>query len=542
MNKIILLVVLLAFNETFAQTNLVSDNVAVSDSILESYTNPQEPGMAIAVIRNGKVIYKNTKGIADLSNNLIITDSSTFNIASVSKQFTALLTLIAEEEGKLSLQDNISQYLPELENLPYKITIEQLTNHTHGLPNYSDLIQMIGFSLEDPVSNDQAVKTMLSIESVNFEPGTQYQYGNSGFILLAEILKRVYEKPFSLLLKEKIFEPLNMSRTSVIDNPNTIIHNKAKSYTKKGDTYIEYNNRQMECGSSNIHTTLNDMIKWAINFQNPKVGTQSQMNQLMTKTISFSKDSDLGYGLGLISETYKGLRTVFHGGGTAGYRAYILHVPKHNFSIITLGNQESFDGLLIVQDLLTIYLEDFIVEPEHVNLSYTSEEMKEFEGTYKLHPGQYWTINADEKNLYFGGDSKPLPLIGNRKFEFIYLPTSYFTFHSNSMYWRIADFNYHCEKIRLNRPVLDEKELGKYVGVYKNESFNVFYELSIFENNLVATHLTNGRITLSPLSKNSFSAGSPLGELNFQLNQEGEVNGFVLDGQNYNNIKFIKLK
>ncbi len=542
MNKIILLTLLLAFNYSFAQTILGSKNVAVSDSILESYTNSQEPGIAIAVIQNGKVIYKKSKGIADLSNNLSITDSSAFNIASVSKQFTALLTLIAEEEGKISLQDNIAKYLPELKHLPYKITIKQLANHSHGLPNYSDLIEMIGFGLEYPISNDQAVQTMLSIESVNFKAGTQYQYGNSGFMLLAEILKRVYKKPFPMLLKEKIFEPLNMTQTAVIDNPNTIIKNKTKSYTKNGDTYIEYTNRQMECGSSNIHTTLTDMIKWAINFQNPKVGTQNQMNRLITKTISVSKDSDLAYGLGLLTETYKGLETVFHGGGTAGYRAYILHVPKHNFSIVTLGNQESFDGLLIVQDLLEVYLKNSIVEPKFIKTSYTSEEIKEFEGTYKLHPGQYWTITTDEKNLYFNGDSKPLPLIGDSKFEFIYCPTSYCTFHPNSMYWRVADFNYCCEKINLNPPILDEKELRKYIGVFKNEAFNVFYELIIFENNLVATHLTNGQITLNPLSENTFFGGNPLGELNFQLNQEGEVNGFVLDGQNYNNIKFIKLK
>ncbi len=186
MNKIILLLVFFAFNKILAQTNSTSNNVALSDSIIASYTNPQEPGIAIAVMRNAKVIYKNTKGITDLSNNLTITDSSTFSIASVSKQFTAFLTLITVEEEKLSLQDNISQFLPELENLPYKITIKQLTNHTHGLPNYSDLIQMIGFGPDNPISNDQAVKTMLSIDTANSEPGTQYQYGNSGFILFAE--------------------------------------------------------------------------------------------------------------------------------------------------------------------------------------------------------------------------------------------------------------------------------------------------------------------------------------------------------------------
>ena len=188
--------------------------------------------MSIGIVHNGKIIYQNSIGIADLSNKYATTDSTAFNIASVSKQFTALLALKAEEEGKLSLQNNITQYLPELENLPYKITIKQLANHTHGLPNYSDLIEMIGFGLAIPISNDQAVKTILSTKQVNFKAGIQYQYGNSGFILLAEILKRVYQKSFPLVIKEKIFEPLNMTQTSVIDNPNTVVPNKAIAYTK----------------------------------------------------------------------------------------------------------------------------------------------------------------------------------------------------------------------------------------------------------------------------------------------------------------------
>ena len=541
MNKIFLLSLLIAINTTFAQTNSFSNKSFVADSIFQSYCNPKEPGMAIGIVQDGKVIYKNSKGIADLSNRLSINDSTIFNIASVSKQFTALMAFMAEQEGKLKLSDDIRQYLPELKNIPNKITIQQLANHTHGLPNYSDLTAMMGFDLATPISNEQAVETILSAKQANFKAGTKYQYGNSGFILLAEILKRVYEKPFRILLKEKIFEPLNMTHTSVVDDPNIIVSNKAIAFRKNGEFFSEHMNRQMECGSSNIHTTLDDFIKWSVNFQNPKVGTSSQIERLATKTVSISKDGDLGYGLGYLTETYKGLKTVFHGGGTAGYRAYILHVPEHNLSIVTLGNKESFDGLLVIKDLLELYLKDYIVESIPVKTSYSSKELKEFEGVYKTQPGQYWTIKADEKNLYFGDDTNPLPLIGDGKFEFQYVPTSYLTFHPNAMEFRIADFNYHYEKIDFNPPILIRKELEKYVGIFKNEEFNTYYQLLIAEDNLIAKHLTNGEITLRPLSKNSFYADYPLGELTFQLNSKGKVGGFILSGTNLDNIRFIKI-
>ena len=540
MNKIISLLIFVAFNSSYAQTNLNVNKKKITDSILESYCKPDEPGMAIGIIQNGEILYKNTKGIANLSDNQLITDSTKFNIASVSKQFTALIALIASEEGKISMQDDITKYLPELKNLPYKITIKQLANHTHGLPNYSDLIAMIGFGLASPISNDQAIQTLLGIEQVNFKAGEQYQYGNSGFMLLAEILKRVYGKPFPLLVKEKLFEPLNMNNSVVIDNPNTIIQNKAIAYTKSAGKFIEHPNRQMECGSSNIHTTLNDMLKWAINFQNPKIGTVNQMNLLMKKTISISRDSDLGYGLGLLSETYKGLKTIFHGGGTAGYRAYILHVPEHNFSVVTLGNLESFDGLLIVQDILELYLKDYIQEPSSIKTSYTENELKDYAGTYKVSPGQYWTIEANNKELYFSGVQEPLTVIGDGKFKF-FLPTSYLIFYANSMDFRIADFNYTYKKVNLNPPDLEKKDLEKYVGIFKNKEFNTYYEILITENKLIAKHLTNGEIILNPLSKNSFSAEYPLGELVFILDSSGSVKSFILSGQNFNTIKFLKV-
>lgn len=541
MNKIALFLFLLIANTSFAQVDFKSIQKTTIDSILASYCHADEPGMAIAIVQKGNVIYKNAKGIAELSNSISITDSTAFNIASVSKQFTALLALIAEEEGKISLNDDITVYLPELKSLPYKITIKQLANHTHGLPNYSDLMAMLGLGLASPISNDQAIQTLLRIKQANFEAGAQFQYGNTGFMLLAEILKRVYEKPFPLLVQEKIFEPLYMNQTAVIDNPNTIVKNKALAYRRDGDKYLEVPNRQMECGSSNIHTSINDLVKWAVNYQNPTVGTQGMYSKMLEHTI-LNDGIQEEYGLGLYTGKYKGLNIVYHGGGTGGYRAYILHVPEHDFSIMTLGNQESFDGLLIVHDLLDLYFKDHLEEPVPIKTSYTAAELKEYEGTYRFRPGQYWTIRADENNLYFGDDSKPLPLIGDAKFEFIYRPTSYLIFHTGSMDFRIADMVYHCQKVNLNPPILENKDLEKYIGVYQNVELNTFYEILLIDNNLVAKHLDNGEIRLQALSESVFFGEYPLGELDFQFNTEKKVSGFVLAGSNFENIKFLRIK
>ncbi|MEO1384915.1 MAG: hypothetical protein AAFV78_16960, partial [Bacteroidota bacterium] len=241
------------------------------------------------------------------------------------------------------------------------------------------------------------------------------------------------------------------------------------------------------------------------------------------------------------AELYKGIKTIFHGGGTAGYRAYILHVPDHDLSMVTLGNQDRFDALLIIQDLLKLYLKAHMVAQVPAKTTYTADEMKAFEGTYRFHPGQYWTFTTDGKDLYFKGVGAPLPLIGDKTFEF-FLPTGYLTFSDTSVAVRIGDFNYPSPKVKLDPPNLSAKDLEKYTGIFRNEEFETYYELRVMENDLVAKHRINGEIPLNPLAKDSFYASYPLGELEFLLDESGNVVGFQLSGQNYYDVKFVKLK
>lgn len=542
MNKIIALLALLISSHSFAQTNSKLLDTKAVDSLLKSYCKPHEPGMALGIVKDGKVIYKKAVGTADLSHNIPISDSTVFNLASVSKHFTAFLALLAEEEGKFSLDDDIKKYLPELKHLAHKITIKQLANHSHGLPNYSEIVQLMGFTFQDPISNAFAVQAMLATKQVNFKPGSQFQYGNTGYMLLAEILTRVYEKPFPELAQEKLFRPLGMHQSTVVDHPKTIIKNKAQAYTRTSRGYAELANRQMECGSSNVHTSLTDLLKWVINFQKPTLGTPAQMKRLMTKTIALVEGGKVDYGLGLFTENYKGLHTVFHGGGTAGYRAYIMHVPEYNFSIVTLGNKEGFDGVLIIQELLKVYFGNSLKDEDEPQKTYTAEELKEFAGTYEFQPGQYWTIETDGENLFFNGDNQALPLIEGNNFSFFYIPTAHLTFLPNEMRIRIVDFIYSCKKVTLSPPDLDKEELKKFVGVYHNQEYNIFYEIILQENKLVIKHALNGEMPLRVLTPSCLAASqSFLGKIDFEFNTKGEAVAFILSGQNLKNIQFMKL-
>ena len=535
----------LSFQVVFAQINQ-KDLIGKADSLINTYGQVNAPGMAFAVIKDGKVIYKKTVGLANLESRTPITDSTAFNIASVSKQFTAFLTLLAEKEGRLSLDDDIRTYLPELKGLSSRISIRQLANHTNGFPNISEIKKLQGYGDEFKLTNEEAVKTLLQIKNLNFTPGSQYQYNNTGFTLLAEILHRVYKKDFGVLLNEYITGPLQMQNTMAVSNPDNIIPNKAESYQQRGKTYFKLPIGQMVSGSSNIYTTLNDLCRWAVNFHDPKLGSRAIYNTMQKSTV-LTSGKIIEYGLGLQTERYKGLGIIFHGGGTVGYRTYILHVPAQRFSIVMLGNKHGFEGLSIVYQLVDLFLENqqiAVAKPRKI--AYTPSELKDFEGVYKVNPGNYLEIAAKGKELYVGTYSRKgkeqLQNVGDNKFNITSIPTAGFTFMGRTAILRIADFSYTVEKIK-DLPEENKMALKKLTGFYRNEEFNTIYELLISNNKLIARHPLNGDIELFPLKRMSFySTTEYFGQIDFKYYKNNEVTEFMLSGANILNIKFKKIK
>ncbi|EKF55616.1 penicillin-binding protein [Galbibacter marinus] len=383
----------------FAQNDIEEKQLDKLDSIVNSYYQPGTPGIAMAIIKKGKVVYSNQIGIANMEHGIPITDSTVFHIASVSKQFTAFLAVSLEKEGKLLLEDDLSQYLPELKQLPYKITLRQLANHTHGLPNLFELARLRGIGIEDRMTHREVVQMLLSIKKVNFKPGNKYEYNNTGYVLLAEIIERIIGEPFQEILKNRIFSPLGMTHSIAVDDPSLIVKNKAYSYRLNNGQYENHAFNVMANGSSGISTTINDLSKWAIDFQHPE---DQDIFQEMQQSTALNSGKIVQYGLGLEFKNYKGLEVVFHGGGDAGFRSYILHVPKHKLSIVLLGNNNDFAPLKIVYKTVDLLLKKYQKEPlESKKINYTTQELKRFEGIYKMFPGTYFNIIAENDTLYF---------------------------------------------------------------------------------------------------------------------------------------------
>ncbi|WP_278380223.1 serine hydrolase domain-containing protein [Chryseobacterium arthrosphaerae] len=519
------------------------DEIRKADSLISNYSDPNAPGMAVGIIRDGKIIYKKTYGLANLEDKIPVTDSTAFDIASVSKQFTAFIMLLAEREGRLSLEDDIRTYLPELKNLPYKITVRQLANHTHGLPDFTSIKRLQGFGDEFRVTNDQAIKTVLTIKSINFKPGERYAYNNTGFMLLAEILHRVYKKEFRELLKEYIFQPLKMNSSTAVDDPLKITPNRAESYQESNATFFKYPLGQMENGSSNIFTTLNDLCIWALNYQKPVIGSREIYNKMQQNTF-LNSGNRVEYGLGLQTGKYKGLNVVFHGGGTAGYRSYILHIPTYRLSVVLAGNKGNFDGLFIAYKLVDLFLGNHqVLSAQPQKMSYTSAELKRFEGMYEINPGNYLEISSDGKNLYQGKSKMLLTIMGDDQFGIPAIPTASVIFHKETLTFNVGDFAFVCKKVKLEPIKVNKADLNKLTGFYRNEEFNTIYQLLVEGNTLIARHYINPDVLLYPLSPTNFySHKSFLGQLDFRKDKKGNVTGFILAGANIANVEFKKIK
>lgn len=518
------------------------DKIRKADSMISGYAQHDTPGMAIGIIKEGQVIYRKMYGMASLEDRIPIKDSTAFDIASISKQFTAFVILLAEQEGKLSLNDDIRKYLPELKHLPHKITIRQLANHTHGLPDFTSIKSLQGFGNEFRVTNAEAVKTVLAIRNPHFSPGKQYSYNNTGFMLLAEILHRIYKKDFNEILKEYIFKPLQMNHTMAVDDPEKIVPNKAESYQEKNGTFRKIPLGQMECGSSNIFTTLNDLCKWAVNFQKPIIGSREIYNKMQQNTVLATGES-VEYGLGLQTGKYKGLDIVFHGGGTAGYRSYILHIPAYHLSIVLAGNKSVFDGLLIAYKLVDIFLADHEMVPaQPEKMIYTPDELKNFTGIYEINPGNYIEITSDGKHLYQGNNPEPLIVKGDYKFDIPAIPTASVTFQTGVLRFSIGDFIFKCKKVILKPSGQEQINLNQFTGYYKNNEFNTIYQLVMEDGKLIAKHAINEDVKLFPLSNKTFySQKSFFGQLDFKFDKKNKVIGFMLSGANMSHIEFKKI-
>lgn len=370
------------------------------DSLFASY-NSQTPGAAVAIVKDGKVIFIKGYGMADLDHDIPITPQTVFNIASVSKQFTAFAIYLLEHEGKISFDDDVRKYIPELPDYGTTIKIRHLLAHTSGLRDQAAIGALTGWHSGDVITTEQILKLVTRQKSLNFTPGTMFNYNNTGYTLLAEIVQRITGKTFAEYTNENIFQPLGMISTQFYDNHEKVIKNKAESYERSNNVYLHKPLNVSNVGPSNLMTTVEDLSKWVLNFEKPTVGNSKLIKAFNEasyldngkKVVLRVVDGDtIFHAKGQNLSNYKGVNMITHGGHTAAFRTFLGRFPDQHLSIIALSNDEHNENLRARWQIADFYIKDYLQEeeskvtsPQHTsaksNVSY-SLPLKEFEGEY----------------------------------------------------------------------------------------------------------------------------------------------------------------
>lgn len=339
---------------------------------------PLAPGAAIAVEKEGKIIFRKGYGYADLESERKITPTTIFHIASVSKQFTSFAIAMLADQGKISMQDDIRKYLPEMHDFGTVITIDHLVHHTSGLRDQWNLLTMAGWRMDDVITREQILRVVSKQRELNFKPGDEYLYCNTGFTLMAEIVSRVTGEPFPEWSKKNIFDPLEMNNTLIYDDHEKVVKNRAYSYYKESSddpgaykkSVLSYAN----VGATSLFTTVEDLSKWARNFETMTVGNERVMKE-MNRRFVLNKGDTIHYAFGQSIRPYKGLNTASHGGGDAGYRTFLLRFPDQHLSISVFSNFAWFDAGTLSYRLADALLADEF-KPEKPGAPPLPEEKK----------------------------------------------------------------------------------------------------------------------------------------------------------------------
>lgn len=366
---ILLILISLNADKTIA-VEITREKINRINTYLGGLSGKSRPGLAVGVISGGDSIYSGHFGLANLEYGVPVGEETIFHVASVSKQVTAFAVLLLAEDGRIELDAEVKQYLPWIPNLLQPITVSDLIHHTSGLRDQWDLIQMAGWGMDDVITTGDIVRMMKRQQGLNFHPKTEFMYSNMGYTLLAEMVVQISGKTLRQFADERIFKPLGMIRSTFQDDYQTVIPNKAYSYSEDGRGIYKKQVLNMAVpGATNLLTTTGDMLLWLDNFRTQKVGsreTHKRMQQTVQPEMAQQITNFVPYAGGVIIGQYRGLTTIGHGGGDAGFRAHTLWFSEIETGIIAVSNFAAFQAAAVVHGVADIVVGDIFPEPKPV--------------------------------------------------------------------------------------------------------------------------------------------------------------------------------
>lgn len=341
--RLFLLFLLLAPGAWGQEASAPADLMAKVDEIFAPWSSRESPGCTVAVGENGRTLLSRAYGMADLEHDAANTPETVFEAGSVSKQFTTAAVLLLAQQGKLSVQDDVRKHVPELPDYGTSITIDHLIHHTSGLRDWGAVVGLAGWPRGTRIHNHSHVLDVISKQkALNYPPGSEFSYTNSGYNLLAMIVERVSGQTFSEFTRKNLFEPLGMTRTQWRDDFTRVVKGRAIAYRKGDGQFHSEMPFENVFGNGGLLTTVGDLLLWNENLVHGKVGGPAFIEEMQRRG-RLTDGREIEYARGLFVLTWKGVPEVSHGGATAGYRAFLARYPDQKLSLTVLCNAAEAD-------------------------------------------------------------------------------------------------------------------------------------------------------------------------------------------------------
>ena len=532
------------------------------DRIFEPWAGGHSPGCAVSVMRDGEIVLSRGYGRAHLEYDIPITPSSVFHVASVAKQFTALAVQLLVNENRVSWDDDIREHVPEVAGLDRPITLSQLAHHTSGIRDQWSLLRMAGWRPEAELVTSQDVLELLSRqEQLNFDPGSDYLYSNSGYTLLALVVERETGQSLRAFTAERIFEPLGMTTTHFHDDHQMVVPNRAYAYALDRAGGFRSSIPDFDIvGATSLFTTVEDLALWERNFYTFEVGGESGVSQLHERG-KLTDGRSTTYARGLAHGSYRGLATVGHGGTDAGYRSEFVRFPDQRLAVAVLCNLRSTNPSELARRVADVYLsgpDRGAPRPTAVGTGTSrvggaprpsdrgtepDPNLSRFGGYYRRHSSDVPLHIVERQGVLVtigtGPDLRFLP-VDDTRFRVTGDMSTSAQFDGGDgkgtpTTMRLGDAEPDVyERLEPWRPT----DLADFEGVYESRELDIDYAFSVRDRRLVLSNRKLGAITLVPTYPDGF-----YGEgfyLAFGRNRSGAVEGFTVSTTRAWKVRFRK--
>jgi CubicO group peptidase (beta-lactamase class C family) len=535
---------------------LLPDSVTKKiDEIFRTF-NQTTPGCAVAIVKDQQLVFSKGYGMANLEYGAPVKPITKFHIASVSKQYTAFCMLLLEKDGLINLDEDVRKYLDFVPDFGKKITIRHLINHTSGLRDQWQLLAHAGWQLDDVIKQEHVIKLISMQKALNFDPGEEYMYCNTGYTLMAEIVEKVAGLSFRQYTNQKIFKPLGMDSTHFNDNYQEILQNKAYSYSARNGGGFQHEVLSYSTvGPTSLITTVEDHVKWINNFETGKVGGKDLMKK-MFETGTLNDGRKLDYAYALVVDTYKGNRQVSHFGADAGFRTVSSMYPDAKLGIVIFSNHAFANLSVYYKKIADLFLADIQsgIEPQKSASDNKTDTglLKKLEGNYFSHNGERLFLKFIGGKCYLANNAaargNPIEIITNEKNKLL-LPEL-------KQEWLVTDVNLKADSIQslivrkttgsttfYRQPLPKQTDNKEFVGRFYNEECESFYTVVIKDGRLWLENKKYPSVELRVLAPDQYNTGLWwISHIRFLRDKKNQVTAFEVNAGRVQHLLYKKLK